>query len=86
MHLRSESIAWNVVGDNVVVLDLATSADFSTNAAGTLLWQVLESGAGRAELLDALAKRFEVGRDIIPRDVDGFLADLDRAQLLPHKG
>lgn len=82
MHLRSNSIAWNAVGDNVVVLDLASSTYFSTNATGTLLWQLLASGTDRADLVRALIERFAVDQATAERDVDAFLADLERAQLL----
>jgi hypothetical protein len=86
MQLRSDSIAWNAVGDNVVVLDLTTSTYFSTNATGTILWQMLECGAGRAEMIDALIERFGVDREPVERDVDAFLDDLERAQLLASEG
>jgi len=86
MRLRSDTIAWNAVGENTVVLDLASSTYFSTNATGSLLWQLLSSGAGRRELVNALVERFGVDQGTIERDVDVFLADLESAQLLAHEG
>ncbi len=76
MHLRSDSIAWNAVGDNVVVLDVSSSTYFSTNATGTLLWQLLASGTNRADLVNALIERFAVDQLTAEQDVDAFLADL----------
>jgi Coenzyme PQQ synthesis protein D (PqqD) len=86
MHLRSDSIAWNAVGDNVVVLDLTSSTYFSTNATGTLLWQLLASGTSRGDLVNALMDRFAVDQGTAEQDVDAFLADLERAQLLAAEG
>jgi Coenzyme PQQ synthesis protein D (PqqD) len=86
MHLRSDSIAWNAVGDNVVALDLTSSTYYSTNGTGTLLWELLSEGANRAELVNTLVERFDVGRETVERDVDAFLADLERAQLLTNEG
>ena len=86
MHLRSDSIVWNAVGDNVVVLDLTSSTYFSTNATGTLLWQLLASGTNRRDLVNALIERFAVGQATAEQDVDTFLADLERAQLLATEG
>ncbi len=85
MRLRSDSVAWNAVGDDVVVLDLASSTYFSTNATGSLLWKLLESGATRADLVDALLQRFGVDQQMVERDVDAFLRDLKRAQLLASR-
>jgi Coenzyme PQQ synthesis protein D (PqqD) len=86
MHLRSDSLAWNTVGDNVVVLDLRSSTYFSTNATGTLLWQLLASGTHRTELVNALVGQFAVDRPTAEEDVDVFLAHLERAQLLTTEG
>jgi hypothetical protein len=86
MHLRSDSLAWNAVGGNVVALDLTSSTYFSTNGTGTLLWELLSAGADHAELVKALVKRFAVDPEIVERDVDAFLADLERAQLLASEG
>jgi hypothetical protein len=86
MQLRADSVAWNAVGDDVVVLDLASSTYFSTNATGTLLWKLLASGASRDELVDALVERFRLSRETVERDVDAFVADLGRAQLLATEG
>jgi hypothetical protein len=82
MHLRSGSIAWNAVGDNVVVLDLTSSTYYSTNGVGMLLWQLLSAGANRGDLVNTLVERFDVDRETVERDVDAFLGDLERAQLL----
>jgi Coenzyme PQQ synthesis protein D (PqqD) len=82
MRLRPDSVAWNAVGDDVVVLDLASSTYFSTNSTGTLLWKLLAAGANRSELVNALVDRFGVDQKTVERDVDAFLADLEAAQLL----
>jgi hypothetical protein len=82
MRLRSDSVAWNAVGEDVVVLDLASSTYFSTNATGTVLWKLLASGASRSELVNALVARFAVDQETIEQDVDAFLSDLEQAQLL----
>jgi hypothetical protein len=86
MHLRSDSIAWNAVGDNVVVLDLTSSTYFSTNATGTVLWQLLASGANRTDLVNALVEQFAIDQQTAEQDLDAFLAVLDRAQLLTTEG
>jgi Coenzyme PQQ synthesis protein D (PqqD) len=82
IRLRSDSVAWNAVGDDVVVLDLASSTYFSTNSTGSRLWKLLASGASRPQLVNALIEGFGVDRETVERDVDAFLADLERAHLL----
>jgi hypothetical protein len=82
MQLKTDTIAWNEVGESVVVLDLVSSTYFSTNASGTLLWQLLSAGANRQELVNALTERFAIEDETAERDVDAFLAELARASLL----
>jgi Coenzyme PQQ synthesis protein D (PqqD) len=82
IRLRSDSVAWNPVGEVIVALDLTSSAYFSTNATGTLLWKLLASGTSRSELVNTLVVRFGVNQETIEQDVDVFLADLERARLL----
>lgn len=82
ISLRADSVAWNAVGEEVVVLDMTSSTYFSTNATGTLLWKLLASGASRTQLVNGLVERFGVDRETVEQDVDAFLADLERSQLL----
>ena len=82
MRVRDESVAWNEVDGNVVVLDLESSTYFSTNTTGTVLWHLLVPGASRSELVTALVERFEVDADAAGRDVDAFVAELERVKLL----
>lgn len=64
------------------MLDLRRSAYLTTNAAGSLLWSRLEAGATRAELIDALLAEFEVGEPQATADVDAFLSECRRRELL----
>jgi Coenzyme PQQ synthesis protein D (PqqD) len=85
MRLKTDTIAWNEVGENVIVLDLVSSNYFSTNASGTLLFQLLTSGASPDELVTALVERFCIDTGTAERDVDAFLTELAQARLLDRE-
>lgn len=54
----------------------------SVNETGAFLWGLLEKGADRDTLIDALPKEFEVDRVTAEKDVDAFLAQLREKALI----
>jgi hypothetical protein len=82
LKLRGGDVAARAFKDETIVLDLRSSMYLSTNPAGTVLWRRLEQGATRAELIAALLDEFEVDAGRASTDVDAFLADCRRRDLL----
>jgi hypothetical protein len=82
LALRSAAVAGRSFGDETIILDLRESLYLSTNPAGTLLWRLLESSTTRSEMVDALQAEFAVDRGRAGTDVDAFVADCRRRQLL----
>lgn len=68
--------------DETVVLDLQSSMYLSTNATGTVLWEALQRGATRTQLIELLLGEFEVERAQAEADLDAFLAECRRRDLL----
>ncbi len=54
----------------------------SLNETGAFLWELLEKGADRETLIDALPKEFEVDRQTAEKDVDAFLTQLREKALI----
>jgi hypothetical protein len=82
LRLRSDRLSWEIVGDEIVVLDLSRSEYLGLNPTGTALWQALADGATRDELVEALVQRFDVTSGQAAGDVDGFIAELIALELL----
>ena len=72
--------------DEVVVLDVQQSAYFSVNPTGAALWPLLEKGATRDALIEAVLAEFDVDHGTAEQDVDRFLEDLGRRGLLKGSG
>jgi len=72
---RSPDLAWQSIGEETVVMDLAGRRVLGLNAAGGLLWSLLEERDETA-LAGALVERFEVEPDRARDDVREFLASL----------
>lgn len=82
LRLRTDRLSWEVVGDEIVALDLSRSEYLGLNPTATALWQTLAAGATREELIDALVQRFEVTVEQAGIDVDGFIAELQALEML----
>lgn len=57
------------VGDDTVILDLASGTYFGLDAIGTRIWGLLEEGRSLAEVCDAMVASHEVARERIEEDV-----------------
>lgn len=82
MRLRLQGLSWQVVGDEVVVLDLQGSTYLKTNGTGATLWQLLAEERSRDELAAELAECYAIGRGQAETDVDAFLHRLRELNLL----
>ena len=54
----------------------------TVSGSGRLLWDLLEKGCERSDLISALLSRYDVERDIVEKDVDIFLKKLKQAGIL----
>ncbi len=54
----------------------------TVSGSGKLLWELLEKGCERSDLVSCLLERYDVERDIVEKDVDIFLKKLLSAGLL----
>lgn len=75
------------VADTWVVMPLRTDVlDFSgmvrLNNSGAMLWKILEEGASRDELIQAITERYSVSVEQAERDLDEFLGVLNKVGCL----
>ena len=54
----------------------------TVSGSGRILWDLLEKGCERADLVAALLAKYDVEREIVERDVDLFLKKLTQAGLI----
>jgi hypothetical protein len=82
LRLREERLEWRAVEGEVVALDVGESAYLAINESGRKLWEALSSGTTRSALVEILTASYERDRADAEREVDAFLAELDRRGLL----
>jgi len=81
-RLRPEAVAWREVDGEVIALGLESSTYFGTNTSGSILWRRLADGATRVDLIETLMTTFGLEEAQAQTDVDAFLDDLRKRDLL----
>lgn len=64
------------LGDELVVLDFANGSYFALDPIGAAVWEQIERGASRQEMVRALLSRYDVSEYEASRDVTVLLEDL----------
>jgi hypothetical protein len=82
MKLREQDLTWQEIDEEIVILDLRASSYLKLNGTAAFLWKRLESGAESEDLVGALTSNYEVDDGVARRDVDAFIRQLRRADLL----
>jgi hypothetical protein len=71
-----------LVGDETVLLDLASGFYFGLDGVGKRIWEMLAEGSSLAETASVITAEFEVDEATAQADVIGFANDLVRRGLL----
>lgn len=82
MRLRGEDLTWQEIDGELVILDLARSSYLTTNGTGAFLAKLLVEDRTREDLVAALVTEYGVAEGEAGGDVDAFLAELTRLELL----
>jgi hypothetical protein len=82
LRLRAGDVAARRFDEETVILDLRSSRYLAANPSASVLWRALEQGATRTQLVEALLREFEVTRERAEADVDNFIGDVRRRELL----
>jgi hypothetical protein len=82
LRLRSESLEWREIEDEVIAIDTRTSSYLSANGSGLVIWRELAEGTTRELLIERIVETFGIETDRAAADVDHFLSDLRSRGLL----
>lgn len=70
------------VGDETVILDLATGTYFGLDAVGARIWQIMAEGGTLGQVCEGMLAEYEVTRADIERDVLALVQSLLERKLI----
>jgi hypothetical protein len=86
MKLKKDFVVRSVAGSNIVVPTGAATVDFNgimtLNETGMFLWELLEKGAEKDELLKALLSEYDVDEATAKKDIENFIEKLEDTGLV----
>lgn len=82
LHLRTTSLEWREIGDEIVALDHDAGVYLATRGSGAVLWRALTQPTTRGSLVDALVISYGIDPAGAATDVDEFLEALAARNLL----
>ncbi len=75
LTLSAEAMA-RQVGEETVILDLASGNYFGLDPIGTRVWQLLGEGVSLSSACDLLLAEYEVSREQLESDLERLVGDL----------
>lgn len=82
IKIDGDNVLAREVDGEIVILDLRRQHYIGGNPSVTVMWPLLEQGATREQLLDALLTNFGVTRRRADADLSAFLTSLEEFGLL----
>ena len=86
MKLKSDYVLKKIAGSYVVIPVRSRAVDFTgiikITESGAFLWEKLEKGAERDELIAAMLEEYDVDEALASADIDRFIDKLKEADLL----
>ena len=86
MKIKNGFVARKIAGKNIVVALGDASKDLGgmieLNESAKFIWDRLERGAEREELVNALLEEYDAPKDLIEKDVDAFIKKLYEVNVL----
>ena len=70
------------LGEEAVILDLASGTYFGLDAVGNYVWERLQEGRSLAEICAAMTEDFEVSREVAESDILSFVRKLQERGLV----
>jgi hypothetical protein len=74
------------VGDEVVILDLASGTYFGLDPVGARVWELMTDGLSLGEICTQMLAEYEVAREDLERDVLSLAAELLEQHLIAVRG
>lgn len=75
-------VVFRALGDEAVMLNLASGVYFGLNSVGTRIWQLISEHGSTEKAIEALLAEYEVDEGRLRRDVDDLIRQLSEKGLV----
>jgi Coenzyme PQQ synthesis protein D (PqqD) len=83
MNIRiPDDVLWSEVGDEVVLLNLASGNYFGLDGVAARIWSLIVAQTSTDEILSTIGREYEVDLDRARHDIDALIKDLTEEGLI----
>jgi len=82
VELLKDDLVARKVGDEYFLLTTGDATLHNIRESGVYIFEQIEKGADRDEILDGLVEEFDVEKDIATADLDAFLRELEEKGII----
>ncbi len=79
---RAEDIPWNVVDDEVVLLNLDSGHYYSLNESGRRIWELLDGENTIPDITSVICEEFNVDQEKAVKDINELIDELLNEKLV----
>jgi hypothetical protein len=79
-------LAGRIISNQAYVVNTKNSVLHEFNETGTFIWKLIEKNRSKADILRELINEFEVSAEKAQRDLDEFLAKLEKNEIIETLG
>jgi len=77
-----KNISWKKIANKTVILNRENENHYVLNSIGVTIWKHIVSGKSLSEVIDQLSEEYSVARDRIAVDLDSFLKNLEKENII----
>jgi hypothetical protein len=86
-YFQNPDVAWRRIRgkDNAILVLPRTCTVLGLSPVATTIWERLEAGASREQLVETLLEEYDTTPEVLSRDLDSFLGALEERGLVRHE-
>jgi len=77
-YRRKKNIIFRKEGGEAILFNPDTSGIVVINSTGCFIWPLINGKRGKHDVLEKIVKEFDVGLKAAEKDLDKFIADLEK--------
>jgi hypothetical protein len=81
MFKIAPTVAWQVIQDETVIINLEDRRALGLNQVGTLIWSMIESSSVD-QMTEVVVARYGADREVVRTDIDSFIAEIQQRGLV----
>ena len=82
VYRASNQYLYSEIDSEAVILDVNSGTYFGLNEVSNRIWQLLQTPASKASLIEQILAEYDVSKEQVTQDVEALLEDMSNAGLI----